>query len=65
MNLFFDFINFTISSDEFTEQFIKLRFSHIKEFDQLLKEFEINIQVQTNFPIDSRAFNFNPIIIVL
>lgn len=62
LNLFLDFINFSISSDEFTEQFIKLRFSHIKEFDQLLKEFEINIQVQTNFPIDCRAFNFNRII---
>jgi hypothetical protein len=49
-----DFINFSISGDEFTEQFI-----HIKEFDQVLKELEVNIQAQTNFPVDSRAFNFN------
>jgi len=62
LNLFLDFIDFSISGDEFIEQFIKLRFSHIKEFDQLLKELEINIQAQTNFPVDSRAFNFNRII---
>ena len=62
LNLFFDFIDFSISGDEFIEQFIKLRFSHIKEFDQLLKELEINIQAQTEFPVDSRAFNFNRII---
>lgn len=36
LELFIGFINSSISGDEFTEQFIKLRFSHIKKFDQLL-----------------------------
>jgi len=36
LELFIGFINSIISGDEFTEQFIKLRFSHIKKFDQLL-----------------------------
>jgi hypothetical protein len=62
LELFLGFINFSISGDEFTEQFIKLRFSHIKEFDKLLKELEINFQAATKFPVDSRAFNFSRII---
>lgn len=62
LELFLGFINFSISGDEFTEQFIKLRFEHIKEFDKLLKELEINFQAATKFPVDSRAFNFSRII---
>lgn len=62
LELFVNFINFSISGDEFTEEFIKLRFSHIKKFDQLLKELEINFQAATKFPVDSRAFNFSRII---
>jgi len=62
LELFVGFINSSISGDEFSEQFIKLRFSHIKKFDQLLKELEINFQAGTEFPVDSRAFNFNRII---
>lgn len=34
LELFVGFINSSISGDEFTEEFIKLRFSHIKKFDQ-------------------------------
>jgi len=44
LKLFVGFINSSISGDEFTEEFIKLRFSHIKKFDQLLKELEMNFQ---------------------
>ena len=64
LELFVDFVNSNISGDEFTEQFIKLRFSHIKKFDQLLKalELEINFQARTEFSVNSRAFNFNRII---
>jgi len=62
LELFVDFINSSISGDEFTEQFIKLHFFHIKKFDQLLKELEMNFQAQTEFPGDSRAFNFNTIV---
>lgn len=62
LELFVDFVNYNISGDEFTEQFIKLRFSHINKFDQLLKELEINFQARTEFSVNSRAFNFNRII---
>ena len=62
LELFIGFINSSISGDEFTEQFIKLRFSHIKKFDQLLKELEINFQAITEFTVDSKAFNFSRII---
>jgi hypothetical protein len=64
LSLFLGFINSSISGDELTEQFINLRFSHIKEFDPLLKELKINIQAQINFLVDfdSRAFDFNHII---
>lgn len=62
LELFISFINSSTSGDEFSEQFIKLRFSHIKKFDQLFKELEINFQAGTEFPVDSRAFGFNRII---
>jgi hypothetical protein len=62
LELFVGFINSSISDDEFSEQFIKLRFSNIKKFYQLLKELEINFQAGTKFPVDSRVFNFNRII---
>ena len=62
LELFVNFINFSISGDEFTEEFIKLRFSHIKKFDQLLKELEMNFQAGTDFTVDSKAFNFSRII---
>ena len=62
LELFVDFVNYNISGHEFTEQFIKLRFSHINKFDQLLKELEINFQAITEFSVNSKTFNFNCII---
>ena len=62
LELFVSFRNFSISGDEFTEKFLRLRFSHIKEFDQLLKELEMNFQAGTDFTVDSKAFNFSRII---
>ena len=62
MELFVSFINFSISGDEFTEKFIKLRYSHIKKFDQFLKKLEMNFQAGTDFTVDSKAFKFSRII---
>lgn len=58
LELFVNFINYNISG----EQFIELRYSHMKEFDQLLKELESNFQAIRQFSVDSKAFNFNYII---
>lgn len=62
LKLFVGFLNSSISGDEFTEKFIKLRFSHIKKFDQFLKELETNFQAGIDLPVDSKAFNFSRII---
>ncbi len=62
LELFVRFLNYEISGDEFSEEFITLRFSHIKKFDQLLKELEMNFQAVIDLPVDSKAFNFSRII---
>lgn len=62
LKLFISFANFNMSGDELVSQFFSLRLSHIKEFDQLLKELEINFKAATGFPVDSRAFGFQDII---
>jgi hypothetical protein len=61
LKLFVGFRNSSISGDEFTEEFIKLRFSHIKKFYQFLKELEMNFQAGIDLPVDSKAFNFSRI----
>ena len=61
LNLCLDFINSTISGDEFMVQFFELRLFHIRNFSKILEETTNTIDVQMNFPLDSRAFNFDNI----
>ena len=56
------FTKFTISGDEFIEQFMKLRTSTVTEFNQLIQELKASFEPETKFLIDARAFGFEDII---
>ena len=60
--LFLSFTNFTISGDEFVDEFMTLRTSTITEFNQLMHELENSFEPATKFLIDVRAFGFGNIL---
>ena len=61
LNLCLDFINSNLSGDEFMDQFLELRQFHIDNFSKVLEETTSIIDVQINFPLDSRALDFKKI----
>lgn len=58
MSLFKDFLNFDISADNFTKNLINLRFNHIKEFDQSIKQLHVMSQLEMDFEF-LNTINFN------
>ena len=68
LNLFSNFLNQVVSSDQFVEQFLKIRSNHIKEFNELIKKLELMSQLKIQFEffdkfrLDSNAFGFSDII---
>jgi hypothetical protein len=62
LRIFLSFTNFTISGDEFVDEFMELRTSTILEFDQLLHELETSFEPLTKFVIDVKAFEFGDLI---
>lgn len=63
LKLFQSFTNFSISGDEFTNQFFSLQSEHVTEFNQLIDELEISFEPASEFPIDTKAFGFDDILI--
>lgn len=68
LKLVISFLNYNISSDEFAEKFISMRFNHIVEFDKLMKDLQFLRPLQSNFEflkkfkVDMDAFGFADII---
>lgn len=62
LKLFTSFTNFSISGDEFTDQFLRLRALHVNECNRLIQELKTSLEQIAAFPIDSRAFGFEAIL---
>ena len=62
LKIFQNFTNFAISGDQFADEFIQLRNSYVREFDQLIHELETNFEPITTFLIDEKAFYLEDIL---
>ena len=49
LKLFVSFLNYNICGDEFANQLIRMRVTHIRKFDKLIEDLQIINQVETNF----------------
>lgn len=65
LELFINFLNFDISSEEFLSQFHTLRFNHIQEFDELMSQLDTDSEffnkfnsVLNKFSIERNTFIF-------
>jgi hypothetical protein len=58
LELFTSFLNSVISCDRFSQQFITLRFKHIREFDELMKQLELMNSIEIPFSF-LNEFNFD------
>jgi hypothetical protein len=63
LKLFRSFSNFSISGDEFTEQFLGLRRKHTIELNRFIDELKISLKPVKELHIDSKAFGFYDILI--
>ena len=62
LRIFLKFTNFTISGDQFVDEFMEFRTSTVLEFNQLIHELETSFEPATKFLIDGRAFGFGDLI---
>lgn len=62
LKLFVSFLNYNISGEEFSKQLINMRANHIGEFNELMKQLEINFEFLNKFNLDFNAFGFADII---
>jgi len=68
LKLFASFLNYDISGEEFSNQFIRMRSNHIDEFNELMNQLELMSQLEINFEffnkfnLDLHAFGFAEII---
>ena len=62
LKLFVSFLNYNISGEEFSKQLINMRSNHIVEFNELMKQLEINFEFLNKFNLDLNAFGFADII---
>ena len=58
LRIFLKFTNFTISGDQFVDEFMEFRTSTVLEFNQLIHELETSFEPATKFLIDGRALGF-------
>lgn len=62
LKLFGSFLNYNIYGEEFLKQLINTRSNHIVEFNELMKQLEINLESLNKFNLDLNAFGFADII---
>jgi hypothetical protein len=62
LKLFISFLNYNTSGEEFSKQLINMRANHIGEFNELMKQLEINFEFLNKFNLDLNAFGFADII---
>ena len=62
LELFVSFLNYNISGEEFSKQLINMRSNHIVEFNELMKQLEINFEFLNEFNLNLDVFGFADII---
>ena len=62
LKLLLSFLNYTISPEEFSQQFFAMRSNHIDKFNELMNQFETNFEFLNEININLNAFGFAKII---